>query len=89
MKILLDEMYSGLKPYLLTMGYDTKSVQDCGLQGKDDIEVARYASENKLILVTQDDLPAELSDIFGNRNVQVRPKDVARIIDILIKEKFP
>lgn len=88
MKILLDEMYTGLKPFLQTMGYETVTVQECGLQGKDDTVVARYAFENKLTLVTQDDLPAQLSDIMGGTSIQIRPKDIARIVDILIREKF-
>jgi predicted nuclease of predicted toxin-antitoxin system len=89
MQILLDEMYTGLKELLKAMGWEVTTVQECGLQGKEDREVATYAYEHAQLLVTQDSLPAEIADILGGKNVLVRPKDVAQIVGKMILEKYP
>lgn len=88
MKLLLDEMYTGLKPILSALGWDVLTVQECGLQSKADETVAKYAFDKDLLLVTQDDLPAEIADSLGGKNVQVRQKDLAAIIVKLIKDKY-
>ena len=61
MKILLDEMYAGLKEYFETLGYEVLTAQEAGLNGAKDKTVVEYAREHKLILVTQDQKPAELA----------------------------
>lgn len=33
-KILLDEMYSGLKPFLKILGWEAQTVDDVGLKGR-------------------------------------------------------
>jgi predicted nuclease of predicted toxin-antitoxin system len=89
LKLLLDEMYTGLKPILSALGWDVLTVQECGLQSKPDEIVAKYAFENELLLVTEDDLPAEIADSLGGKNVLVRKKDLAAVIVKLIEEKYP
>jgi predicted nuclease of predicted toxin-antitoxin system len=89
MKILLDEMYTGLKELLKAMNWEVTTVPECGLQGKEDREVAKYAYDHELLLVTQDSLPAEIVDVLGGWYVLVRPKDVAQIVDKMILEKYP
>jgi len=88
MRILLDEMFAGHKPYLQAMGYEVSTAQETNLQGKEDLDVAKYAFNNNFILITQDALPAELSDILKGKGIQIKTKDIARLMDILIKEKF-
>jgi predicted nuclease of predicted toxin-antitoxin system len=73
---------------LSALGWDVLTVQECGLQSKPDEIVAKYAFENELLLITQDDLPAEIADSLGGKNVQVRQKDLAAIIVKLIEEKY-
>jgi len=51
-KLLLDEMYSGLKEYFETLGWEALTVHDVGLQGAKDKDIVLYAKENNLILVT-------------------------------------
>lgn len=50
LKILLDEMYTGLKEYLQTLGWDVLTVQDVNLTGAKDKEIVEYAEKNKLLL---------------------------------------
>jgi predicted nuclease of predicted toxin-antitoxin system len=88
LKLLLDEHYAGLKPYLQALGVDATTAQEAGLQGKDDVEVGRYAAASGMILVTQDELPAAISEMLGGRSVQVRQKDVAALVKALA-EKLP
>ena len=42
MKILLDEMYSGLREYFEVLGWDVVTVQEAGLRGAKDLKVAEW-----------------------------------------------
>jgi predicted nuclease of predicted toxin-antitoxin system len=57
MKLLLDEMYAGLKEYLEALGYQVLTAQESGLQGAKDRDIVEYAVKHSLILVTQDQKP--------------------------------
>ena len=65
MKLLLDEMFAGLKEFFEVLGWKVVTVQEDGLQGAKDKEVAEYAKKNNLILVTQDEKPADLAELLG------------------------
>lgn len=88
MKLLLDEHYAGLKPYLIALGMDAVTVQEAGLQGKDDVEIGKFAASSGMILVTQDDLPAQIVEMLGGRSVHVAQKDVALLVKAMA-EKLP
>ena len=88
MKLLLDEMYAGLKEYFEILGWNVQSVQDAGLQGKEDREVIEYAKKNNLLLVTQDPKPANLADLAGVKYVLISNAMIARIADEKIREKY-
>jgi predicted nuclease of predicted toxin-antitoxin system len=89
MQILLDEMYSGLKDYLEVLGWSVVTIQDLGLSGMKDRRVVDYADEHDLILVTQDQKPAELADLVDVRNLYMSNALVARAVDREIREKYP
>jgi predicted nuclease of predicted toxin-antitoxin system len=88
MKILLDEMYAGLKEYFETLGYEVLAAQEAGLKGAKDKEVVEYAGKHGLILVTQDQKPAELAELTGVKYVLVSNAMIAKIADAKIKEKY-
>jgi len=88
LKLLLDEMYAGLKEYFEILGWNVQSVQDAGLQGKEDREVIEYAKKNNLLLVTQDPKPANLADLTGVKYVLISNAMIARIADEKIREKY-
>jgi predicted nuclease of predicted toxin-antitoxin system len=88
MKILLDEMYAGLKEYFETLGYEVLTAQEAGLKGAKDKEVVEYAGKHGLILVTQDQKPAELAELTGVKYVLVSNAMIAKIADAKIKEKY-
>ena len=88
MQILLDEMYSGLKDYLEVLGWSIVTIQDLGLSGVKDREVVDYADEHDLILVTQDQKPAELADLMDVRNLYMSNALVARAVDREIRKKY-
>ena len=48
-----------------------------------------YAKKNNLLLVTQDQKPAELADIVGVKNVLISNALIAKIADAKIREKYP
>ena len=87
-KLLLDEMYAGLKEYFETLGWEVLTIQDVGLQGVKDKEVVQYAKKNKLLLVTQDQKPAELADLTGVKFVLISSAMIAKIADAKIREKY-
>lgn len=89
MKLLLDEMYAGLKEYFEALGYEVLTTQEAGLRSAKDRDVVEYAGKNDLLLVTQDQKPAELSELMGVKCVLVSNAMIAKIADSKIREKFP
>lgn len=89
MKILLDEMYAGLKEYVEVLGWDSITVQEVGLVGARDKEVVEHAKKHNLLIVTQDQRPADLAELLHVRCVFISNKDIARIIDAKIRDKYP
>jgi len=88
LKLLLDEMFSGLREYFEVLGCEVVSVHEVGLQGKMDKEIAEYAYDHDLILITEDKKPAELVDLLGGRYFYVDNKTKAQMIHEKIKEKY-
>jgi predicted nuclease of predicted toxin-antitoxin system len=88
LKLLLDEMYAGLKEYFETLGYQVMTAQEAGLRSAKDKEIVEYASKNDFILVTQDQKPAELADLTGAKYILVSKAMIAKIADAEIKTKY-
>ena len=88
MKLLLDEMYAGLKEYFETLGYDVLTAQEAGLKAAKDRDIVEYAGKHGLILVTQDQKPAELAELKGVKYVMISNAMIAKIADEKIKERF-
>ena len=89
LRLLLDEMYAGLKEYFETLGWEVISAQDAGLKGAKDKDIVEYARVNGLLLVTQDQKPAELADLTGVKYVLISNAMIARIADEKIREEYP
>jgi predicted nuclease of predicted toxin-antitoxin system len=89
LRILLDEMYAGLREYFEILGWDVLTVQEAGLQGAKDRAVVEYAVKNSLLLVTQDQKPAELANLKGAKYVLISNAMIAKIADQRIREKYP
>jgi len=86
MRILLDEMYAGLKEYFEALGYEVLTAQEAGLKSAKDREIVEYAGKNNLILVTQDQKPAELAELLGVKCVFISNLMIARLADEKIKQ---
>ena len=78
MKLLLDEMYAGLKEHLEVLGWGVETAQEAGLGGAKDKDVMEYARRHGLILVTQDQRPAEIAELLGVRHVLITNAMVAQ-----------
>lgn len=89
MKILLDEMYAGLKEYFETLGWEVLTVHEVGLKGAKDKDIVEYAKNNNLLLVTQDQKPADLAELTGVKCVLISSAMIAKIADAKIREKYP
>lgn len=89
MKILLDEMFSGLKEYFEILGWNVVTVQEVGLRGAKDKTVVEYAADNNMLLVTEDQKPAELMHLKAGKYVLISNLMIAKIADEKIKEKYP
>ena len=89
MRILLDEMFAGLKEYFEILGWDVITVQEAGLRGAKDRAVVEYAVNNNLLLVTEDQKPAELMHLTGGNYVLISNAMIAKIADEKIREKYP
>ena len=89
MKLLLDEMYAGLKEYLETLGYEVVTAQEAGLKAAKDRAIVEYAEKHSLLLVTQDQKPAELSELLGVKCVFISNLMVAKLVDEKIRQLPP
>jgi len=89
LKILLDEMYAGLKEYFEILGWEVLTVQEVGLRGAKDRVVAEYAANNDLLLVTEDQKPAELMHLKNAKYMLISNAMIAKIADEKIREKYP
>lgn len=89
LKLLLDEMYAGLKEYFETLGWDVLTAQDAGLKGARDKDIVEYAKNNDLLLITQDQKPADLAELTGVKYVLISNAMIAKIADEKIREKYP
>ncbi len=88
MKLLLDEMYAGLKEYFETLGYEVTTAQEACLRAAKDRDVVEYAGKNNMLLVTQDQKPAELAELLGIRCVFISNLMIAQIVDQKIKATY-
>ncbi len=82
-------MYAGLKEYFEILGWNVLTVQEAGLQGAKDRKIIEYTKKNNLLLVTQDQKPANLAELTGVRYVLISNAMIARITDAKIREKYP
>jgi predicted nuclease of predicted toxin-antitoxin system len=82
-------MFAGLKEYFEALGYQVETAQEAGLKSVKDREVVNYAAKNGLILITQDQKPAEIAELIGAKCVLVSSAMIAKVADIKIKEKYP
>jgi predicted nuclease of predicted toxin-antitoxin system len=89
LKLLLDEMYTGLKEYFEALGWGVLTTQDAGLKGASDKDIVEYAKGHDLLLVTQDQKPADLAELVGVKYVLISNAMIARIADEKIREKYP
>jgi len=89
LKLLLDEMYTGLKEYFEILGWEVITVLDARLKGAGDRKIIEYAEKNGLLVVTQDQQPADLADLKGVPCVLISKKMIARMADAHIREKYP
>jgi predicted nuclease of predicted toxin-antitoxin system len=88
MKLLLDEMYAGLKEYFETLGYEVLTAQEAGLKAAKDKDIVEYAGKHNLLIVTQYQKPAELAELTGVKYVLISSALIAKIADEKIKEKY-
>ena len=89
MRILLDEMFAGLKEYFEILGWNVITAQEVGLRGAKDRAVVEYAIKNDLLLVTEDQKPAELMNLKGAKFFLISNAMIAKIADEKIREKYP
>jgi len=89
LKLLLDEMYAGLKEHFEILAWNVITIQNAGLQGAKDKDIIEYAKNNNLLLITQDQKPAELADLTGVKHVLISNVMIAKIADAKIREKYP
>jgi predicted nuclease of predicted toxin-antitoxin system len=89
LKLLLDEMYAGLKEYFETLGWEAVTAQEAGLKGARDKDIVQHAKRNNMLLVTQDQKPADLAELTGVKHVLISNAMIARIADEKIREKYP
>ena len=90
MKLLLDEMYSGLKEYFeAALKWEVLTVRDVGLPGAKDKDIVEYAKKNRLLLLTRDYKTADLADLLGVKYVLISNAAIVKVAVAKIREKYP
>ena len=87
MKLLLDEMYTGLKEYLQALGWEVMTVRDARLLGASDRKIVEYAKKNKLLLVTQDEKHADLASLRNVPCIIISKTMLTKMINAELKRK--
>jgi predicted nuclease of predicted toxin-antitoxin system len=88
LQLLLDEMYTGLKEYLQTLGWDVVTVQDVKLTGASDERIVEYAERNGLLLVTQDEKHADLATLRDVQCLLISKIMLTRMIDSELRKRL-
>jgi predicted nuclease of predicted toxin-antitoxin system len=88
MKLLLDEMYAGLKEYFETLGYQVVTAQEAGLKGAKDRSVVEYAQKYCLLFVTEDQKSAELAELLGVKCIFISNLLIAQTVDQKIRATY-
>jgi predicted nuclease of predicted toxin-antitoxin system len=88
LRLLLDEMYAGLKEYFETLGYEVWTAQESGLKSAKDKEIVEYAGKHDLVLITQDVKPSELAELTNVKCILISKAMIAKVADATIKEKY-
>lgn len=86
MQVLLDEMFTGLKEYLQTLGWGVLTVQDVNLAGASDKKIVEHVAKNGLLLVTQDEKHADLAGLRGVPCVLISKVMLTRMIDAELRK---
>ena len=87
MRLLLDEMYTGLKEYLQTLGWDVITVHDAKLVGASDKKIVEYTKKHKLLLVTQDEKHADLANLSNVPRILISQTMLSRMIDAELRKR--
>jgi len=85
-KLLLDEMYTGLKEYLQALGWKVVTVHDARLAGAADRKIVDYAEKNGLLLVTQDEKHTDLATLRHVPYVLISKIMLTRMIDAELRK---
>lgn len=80
-------MFTGLKEYLQTLGWDVLTVQDVKLKGATDKQVVEYAFKNDLLLVTQDEKHADLANLRTVPCVLISKLMLTKLIDAELRQR--
>ncbi|UCE37015.1 MAG: DUF5615 family PIN-like protein [Thermoplasmata archaeon] len=88
MKILLDEMFTGMKDYLEALGWDIETVNTVDLQGAEDNKILEFAHKNSLVIVTQDEKFADIAELKQVECILISRKMVSKMIDDELRKKY-
>lgn len=81
-------MFTGLKEYLQTLGWDVFTVQDVNLKGAKDKQIVEYAAKNNLLLVTQDEKNADLASLRSVQCVLISKTMLTKMIDAELRKNL-
>ncbi|MEM2282929.1 MAG: DUF5615 family PIN-like protein [Candidatus Hadarchaeales archaeon] len=87
-RLLLDEMYTGFREYLESLGWQVLTVEEAGLRGQEDRKVVDFARRRGLLIVTQDAKMADLAALRGVKCVLVSNLMIAKLIDAEIRRRL-
>jgi len=63
-----------------------QTAQESGLKSAKDKDIVEYADKHRLILITQDQKPAELAELQGVKCVFISNLMIAKLVDEKIRQ---
>lgn len=79
MKIFLDEQVTGLSDFMISLGWDVRTIHTENLRSAKDITVVKHAKENDYVFITQDEKASQLAELHKVPCVHVSLAKIAEI----------
>jgi len=92
LKLLLDENIYGLEKFFKQLRWEVVKVEDALKEGRlksnDDGEIAQYAKDNGLILITKDGGQKNQADFISQPCILIDDVMIAKAVESVIREKY-
>jgi predicted nuclease of predicted toxin-antitoxin system len=88
MQILLDNQLNGMDRFLKILGFEVITAFELGFTKETDETVIQYAKKHDMVLVTEDNKAAKLSELLEVETIHLDMKMKANVVADEIRKRF-